>query len=457
MASIAGENTISNQHVDTDDESTKQIQAHTTKVLVGSQVFGGMGLVSGYIPAAMLGREITGSTSLGTLAAAMLSVGATSASFPLASLMYRQGRRPGLRLGYLIAAGGGLCGFTAAATGFYPLLLLGVAMIGVGNTTNMSARYAAADLASEKLRGRSIGMIVWATTIGSASGSYVALAGATWVAVYFALPDLAGPYFLSSAVFLVSAFVIHLWLRPDPLVVAGGLRTSSRSGPNRGGLIRSVGLITANSNARIAVGAMVTSQMVMVGVMTTTPLHMEDGNQTKSAIGLMMTLHILGMYAFSPVIGWMSDRYGRLPMIVLAGITLVAGSEVAAHTSAHDATGAMLGLFLIGLGWGFGVIAGSALLTESFPISDRVGVQGAADLTMSAFGAIGGLSSGVIVTSHGYGNLSHTAAIFTVVLLVATVVKLITDWRKPVSACDTASDPGEDPQLGQVTPATKGS
>ena len=426
-----------------DQPSVEQIQARTTKVLIGSQVFGGMGLVSGYIPAAMLGRELTGSTTLGTLAAAMLSVGATTASFPLASLMYRRGRRPGLRTGYMIATVGGLAGFTAAVTGFYPFLLVGVALIGVGNTTNMSARYAAADLATEKLRGRSIGLIVWATTIGSASGSYVSLAGATWVAAYLAFPSLAGPYALSAMVFIVSALIIHTKLKPDPLVVAGGLRTSPRADSNRGGLIRSAGLIVGSSNAIIAVGAMVTSQMVMVGVMTTTPLHMEDGGLSDNAIGLMMTLHILGMYAFSPLIGWLSDRVGRLPMIILAGITLIIGSEVAAHTPADDAQGAMFGLFLIGLGWGFGVIAGSALLTESFSVSDRVGVQGAADLTMSGFGAIGGLSSGVIVSSKGYDNLSHTAAGLTVLLLVATVHKMIQDRRasKPKSSSADPTQP----------------
>ncbi len=403
-----------------DGPERERIQARTVKILMSSQVFGGMALVSGYIPAALLAKEITGSATLAGLAAAMLSVGSSSAAFPLASYMYRNGRRPGMRVGYLIGAMGGGAAFLSAILSFFPLLLLGVAGVGVGLACNLSARYAAADLAVEERRARSIGTIVWASTIGSASGSFVALALATGAAAWVGLPELAGPYVLSTTIFLVAAIIVHTQLRPDPLVASGGLNAGPRTESKRAELGNAARLILASPQARIAVAAMITSQVVMVGVMTMTPLHMDAGGQAKSTIGLMMTIHILGMYLFSPVIGWLSDRFGRLPMIAIGALLLIVGAEFAARTEAMHSPGVIVGNFFIGLGWGFGVIAGSSLLTESFAVEQRVSVQGAADLAMSGCGAIGGLASGSIVALRSYAELGRYAIIVAAVLLIST-------------------------------------
>ncbi|MDH3681048.1 MAG: MFS transporter [Acidimicrobiia bacterium] len=411
-----------------------RIQSRTLKVLMSSQVFGGMGLVAGYIPAALLAKEITGSPTLAGLAAAMLSVGSSGASFPLASYMYRKGRRPGLRIGYLVGAAGAVAAFASAVMSIYPLLLIGVALIGTGNACNLAARYAAADLAGEDRRARSIGVIVWASTVGSASGSYVALALATGVAAAVGLPALSGPYVLSLAVFAIAAMIVHTQLRPDPLVVSGGINTAHRTETKRAELRRATGLILANPRARIAVAAMITAQMVMVGVMTMTPIHMDDGGQSASTIGLMMTIHIFGMYAFSPIIGLLSDRFGRLPMIAVGAVLLITGAEFAARTSAIHAPGVMVGNFLIGLGWGFGVIAGSSLLTEAFPIEQRVSVQGTADLAMSGFGATGGLVSGAIVALRSYADLGRYAIVVAVVLLLATIWHRVRAEQVPLVA-----------------------
>lgn len=400
-----------------------RLQSRTLRNLMGSQVFGGMGLVAGYIPSALLAKEITGNATLAGLAAAMLSVGTTSASFPLAAYMHRHGRRPGLRNGYLLALVGAVAAFGAAALSFYPLLLAGIALIGTGNACNLAARYAAADLATDDRRASSISVIVWATTIGSATGSWVALAVATSVAVAIGLPELGGPYVLSAAVFAVAALVVHVRLRPDPLVVSGGLSDeSTRTESRRAELARAARLIASRPRARLAVAAMIVSQVVMVAVMTMTPLHMDDGGQSAATIGLMMTIHILGMYAFSPIVGILSDRFGRLPMIIVGATLLLAGAEFAARTAAPDALGVIVGNFLIGLGWGFGVIAGSSLLTESVELEDRVSVQGAADLIMSGFGAGGGLSSGAVVALRSYADLGRAAVVVAALLLLGTVL-----------------------------------
>lgn len=410
-----------------------QIQSRTVRVLMSSQVFGGMGLVAGYIPAALLAEEITGSTLLAGLAAAMLSVGSSSAAFPLASYMNRVGRRPGLRAGYTIGAAGALVTFLAALLSFYPLVLIGIAMVGVGNAANLAARYAASDLAPEERRSRAIGLVVWATTIGSASGSFVALRFATGAADRVGLPELSGPYLLSLAVFLVAIAIVTTQLRPDPLVVAGGLGGGAGSGSRLDELRESAKKIWANPRARVAVASMITGQVVMVGVMTMTPLHMKDGGQPASVIGVMMSAHIIGMYAFSPVIGWCADRFGQLPMIGLGAALLVVGAEFAARAAAAHMAGVTIGNFLIGLGWGFTVIAGSSLLTSSFAVDVRVGVQGAADLAMSGFGATAGLLSGSIVAWRSFAELGRYAIVLAAVLAMITLLHRLRGENTPTS------------------------
>ena len=140
--------------------------------------------------------------------------------------------------------------------------------------------------------------------------------------------------------------------------------------------------IAAVPEARLAVLAMLTGQAVMVGVMTLTPLHMEGGGQEFKVIGWVISLHIVGMYAFSPIVGWLVDRVGPHLMIGLGGVILFVGAELASHTDPEHSTGLFVGLMMIGLGWSFGLIAGSALLTASFGVSERVEVQGGADFMM---------------------------------------------------------------------------
>ncbi len=177
-----------------------------------------MGMAGGFAAVAVLAEDITGSDTLAGLAAACLSLGGAITTVPLAEYMARHGRRPGLRLGWIVAAGGAACAFAAAVLSFYPLLVLGILGIGVGNATNLAARYAAADLAPPDGRARAIGFLVWAGTIGSVLGPTLALGPAGWVAEQLGLPELAGPYILSFLVFVFAGFAVDRLLHPDPLM-----------------------------------------------------------------------------------------------------------------------------------------------------------------------------------------------------------------------------------------------
>lgn len=422
------------------------LQRRTLFSLMGGVLPAGGALTAAVAAGALLGKEITGSGALGTLVAASLTVGGTVATMPLAGYMARNGRRAGLRLSWSIGFVGALLAFLAALTSVYPLLLVGSLAIGMGQAGSLAARYAAADLATEATRARSIGMLVWTSSFGSALGPTLALGIVATIAVTFGLPELSGPYLMAMILFAAAAFAIDRTLRPDPLEVAGGITPpDSSTAPPTG--IRAlkiqfaraagqIGTIFASPSARLAVIAMLVGQAVMVGVMTATPLHMNEGAHEIRIIGFVISLHIVGMYFFAPVVGIFVDRFGPRPVIAVGGMILFTGAEMASHTSPEDRLGVFVGLFLVGLGWSFGLIAGSTLLTSSFTVTERVPVQGAADLVMSAAGAAAAFSSGVVYEFGSYHALSHYGGLAAVGLTAYAIWRMLRsrDPQIPVAA-----------------------
>jgi MFS family permease len=416
---------------------------------------GGIGLVSGYSVTALLADDITGSKTLAGLAAACLSIGAALASFPLARMMARSGRRPGLRTGYLLGSIGAFLCVLAAVTRQFMFLPFGVALVGIGNATNMATRYAAADLARPERRAQTIGLVVAATSIGSGFGSLVSLSVFDPVGRSFGLPDYAGSFLAGALLFLVAAAIIEIRLRPDPLVLAGGVGSGEKD--TRLPLKVALGLILGNPKARLAVLAMMVSQATMVGTMTLTPLHMNDGGQSKGAISIMLFSHIMGMYALSPLVGRLADQIGRYPMLVLSGVLCVAGAMWAGFTPPEGFLGITGGQTVIGLAWCFGVIAASGLLTEAFPVEQSASIQGAGDMCMMVFGAVAGISAGAIVSYRSYLDLNLAAAILGVVLVLGVLFTVAGKDQDGESGQTMLTNADRDAESGQtvfaVTPA----
>ena len=404
-----------------------RLQRRTLFTLVGSVGPAGMGMAGGFAATTLASREIVANESLATLAATMISIGGALVAVPLSRFMARRGRRPGLRIGWTIAGTGALLAVLAVETSTYPLLVLGTLGIGAGNGTNLAARYAAADLADGNKVARSIGILVWASSIGSILGPTVALGATEPVAEALGLEALSGPYLMAICVFALAAIVVEVFLRPDPLLTATG--GDGLTAPARPSLRESFAHIATNRLAVIAVGAMAVGQAVMVAIMTVTPLHMEDGAHEQQIIGLVISLHIVGMYLFSPIVGWLVDRLPHGLIVAVAGVTLFMGSELASHTDAEDRFGVFTGLFLIGLGWSFAMISGSSLLTSAFGVAERAAIQGAADFTMTTSGAAAGLASGVIVEVSSYHSLSHWAGVAALALVAAALYPVVTSER----------------------------
>ena len=397
----------------------ERLQRRTLRTLLSGIIPGGAAMSSAYSSAAILGEELSGSETLGGVAASGLTMGAALTAIPLARFMATRGRRPGIAGGYALASTGSLLCLSAVLSGWYPVLVLGMSVVGLGYAANMAARFAAADMATEA--GSAIGMLVWGSTFGSVLGPILGFGPLRSMATKLGLDELAGPYLLSAVLFLVAASAVHLFLRPDPLVVTGGLGQSGERTPLRG----FVTPILSSPDGRLAVGSMVVGHVVMVGVMTMMPLHLRSGGQGLQVVGFVISLHIVGMYAFSPIVGKLVDRVGPRPVIAVGGVLLAVGADVAAHNAAHESAGAFLGMFLIGVGWSCGLIASSALLVRTFTGPDRIGIQGLADLCMSGGGAVAGVTAGFIVATTEFHVLSHGAI---VVGIIPTLVVIMGWW-----------------------------
>ena len=403
----------------------RDIQRRTLGVLMAVVAVGGAGTGGAFSIVAVLAEEITGSETLSGLAAAGMTTGAALAAVPLAKLMVRSGRRVGLRSGYLLALVGALVTLVGGLSEVFALVVVGMVALGTGSACGLAARFAVVDLVAPPDRARIIGLLVGATTVGAITGPTLALGPATAVATAVGLYDLAGPFLFAAVAFAVATLILDRGLQPDPLLVARRLGGGAEAARGRSGLGRSLGLIARLPPARLATAAMMVGQGVMVSTMVMTPLHMTDGDQSLRVIGFVVSIHIVGMYALAPVVGWVTGRIGPMPMIIVGGVTSFLGAEISAHTPPDVAWGMFVGMFGVGLGWSCCLVAGTALFTAVVPANDRVPVQGAADLLMSATGGIGGVAGGAVVAWQDFQFLSHYSGLFGAALAgVATVAFL---------------------------------
>ncbi|MFF8355562.1 MFS transporter [Streptomyces chartreusis] len=409
------------------------LRRRISAVLITTQILGGLGVATGIALAAVLAKEVSGTESLSGLAPTATVAGTAVLSMPLAALMTARGRRPGLVLAYLIGAVGAAVTVVAARVGSFPLLLCGMAAFGAASSANLQARFAAADLAEPDRRARAISLVVWATTIGAVLGPNIAAPAGRSV-TGLGIPATAGPFLWAAGIFLISALVVAVLLRPDPLLTARALAPADEGTPAARSLRAGMAAVAASPRARLAVVSVAVAHTAMVSVMSMTPVALAHHGAGIDLIGLVISGHIAGMYAFAPLMGRLSDRLGRLSGIGLC-VGLLACAVFLAGTAggSHGQTAA--GLFVLGLGWSAGLVSGSALLTDSVPPPARAAAQGLSDLVMNASAGIGGAVAGLVVAKASYGWLNLTAACL---LLPLAALALFTRgrWAKEVPAAD---------------------
>jgi MFS family permease len=385
------------------------LQARTVKVLASAQVLNGLGVAGTVAAGSLLVSSITDSETLAGLAQTFSVLGAAAFALPLARLTARGGRRLALSVGLLSGViGSGFAILGGAERNIY-FMLLGAFLVGSASAAGYQARFAAIDLATKENRAKQLSFVVWGSTVGAVVGPNL-MDPAGGLAEKFGLPRLVGPYMISAVTLALATLVIQLFLRPDPFLTAQK-NLEAVAGVHRKSTREALAHIRSNSSALFAIAAIAIGHIAMVSVMVMTPVHMKHVDVTLRIIGFVISIHVLGMYAFSPIIGSLSDKVGRVRIIQIGLILLIASTIVAGTAAADDAVQLGIGLFLLGLGWSCTLIAGSALLSESVDHDMKPASQGASDLVMNLMGAGGGALAGIIIGTLSYGWLCVFAAI----------------------------------------------
>ncbi len=394
------------------------LQRRVVGVLVAGQILGGIGMGATLSLGALLAAQLSGSSAWSGMAATMSTLGAALVAVPLARLAQSRGRRLSLATGALVAGSGAVLAISAVALDAFPLLLLALMLLGVGSATNLQARFAATDLASTRFRARDLSIIVWSTTIGAVLGPNLFGPGEI-VGTALGLPPMTGAFAFSLVATVGAATVYSFGLRPDPLLTALASRGVDAAGPRpRGGLA----IVRDNRSARYAVAVIAFSHATMVALMSMAPVHLREHGATLTVVGLTISLHVAGMYALSPVFGWLADRVGRIP-VILTGQSLLLSALMLFWLAADSTTAMTIGLILLGLGWSASVVAGSALVAEAVSVTDRSALQGFSDLSMNAVGAVGGATAGLVLSVVGYSGLGLATMTLAGVIVVWTLAR----------------------------------
>ncbi|MFM6939052.1 MAG: MFS transporter [Rhodoluna sp.] len=405
------------------DNGLDFLQKKTIRVLTAGQVLSGFGLGSTLSIGSLLAAHISGSPAWAGSAATFSTLGAATWAIPLARLAYARGRRVSLATGAAIAITGASLVITAAAVSVFPLLLLALFLLGAGSAVGLQARFAATDLPSNRSTGRDLSVVVWATTFGAVIGPNLFGPGEI-IGHALGLPSMTGPFVFTIFAQIAATSVFWFGLRPDPLLVAKQLNAAKTKG--KISFATAFDTLKKYPLAAFAISAIALSHMVMVSVMSMTPIHMKGMGFDLVVVGFTISLHIAGMYAFSPIFGWLSDKLGRVQTVILGQLIYVAALAVAGFGQ-DDRTMVTIGLFLLGLGWSASTVGGAALLTATLPVEEKTNVQGLSDSLMNLSGAFGGAVAGSILTAFMFlgVNLAALIPVFLIVIF-AGVTRLRT-------------------------------
>ncbi|MCM3194722.1 MFS transporter [Priestia megaterium] len=400
-------------------EKKNRLYKHTLFIVGLSQIFGGAGLAAGITVGAILAQQMLGTDAVSGLPTAMFTLGSAGAALAVGRLSQRYGRRFGLATGFIVGGIGAIGVIFSAIINSIFLLFASLLIYGAGTATNLQARYAGTDLASAKQRATAVSMAMVFTTFGAVAGpNLVSVMG--HFALSIGVPALAGPFILAAAAYILAGFVFFIMLRPDPLLIARAIEMNKQERD----IQQSLTNVEQSTNKKgVAVGAtvMVLTQIVMVAIMTMTPVHMGHHGHGLREVGIVIGAHIGSMYLPSLVTGILIDKIGRTAMTIASGVILLLAGLVAAIAPSSSMGFLVLALSLLGLGWNLGLISGTAQIVDATEPSTRAKTQGTIDVLIALAGASGGALSGMVVAHSSYATLSLSGGILSLILIPVVI------------------------------------
>jgi MFS family permease len=359
----------------------------------------------------LVAEQVTGSASLSGIPNTMGTIGTAVGAATLSALSFRIGRRATFTIGFALAMVGSILAAASVGIGSLPVLLIAMAVLGFGRSVSQLSRFAAGDLREPERRASAISLIVWASTIGAVVGPLL-LGPTSQMASRVGFDQLTGPITVGIIGFALAAILMFIGLRPEPLTLTIAPESEHPDEPS------SLREILSIPTVRLAIVALMTSQFVMVLIMTMTPIHIRSNDGSLGTVGIVMMAHTLGMFAIAPITGKLVDRHGPRRIIMLAVVTLPSASLVTIAAPAANTVILVVDLFVLGVGWNFGFVAASTELQIGLPVADRLKIQGTADAITWISGGIGAAMSGVIVANTSYTMLALVGAILALAPLV---------------------------------------
>jgi MFS family permease len=410
---------VSTPALDLPAHELERLRRRTVWSLVAGVALGSTGHIAAVTVATIVAQDISGSTAWSGAPGATVVMGAALGAVVLSWIMVRAGRRAGLTAGYAIGVLGALVATAGVIWVSLPVLLVGTVLIGFGNSSNQLSRYVAADLYPAARRASALGTVVWGATVGAVVGPNLA-APASAFAEMIGLPPLTGPYLVPILFVGLATILTFVALRPDPYALADHSATPTGVERTTAASLRSV---LRRPNVPVAIIALVTVQVVMVLIMTMTPLHMTAHDHDLAAVGLVISGHTFGMFGLSPISGRLTDRYGSVA-VILAGLGVSAFASILAAIAPPDG-GVILfvALFLLGYGWNLGYVAGSSLLTRDLSLAERTRLQGLTDGLIWSSAAAASLGSGVVVAAASYAALGLLGAALVIVPTLLVIAR----------------------------------
>lgn len=400
-------------------EKLKKLYRRVLFIVSLSQIFGGAGLAAGITVGALMAQQMLGTDAYAGVPSALFTLGSAGAALIVGRLSQRYGRRTGLATGFIVGGLGAIGVVIAAMMNSVILLFASLLIYGAGTATNLQARYAGTDLANKKQRATAISVTMVMTTFGAVAGPNLVNVMGDF-ALSIGVPSLAGPFILSAAAFILAGIVLFIMLRPDPLDISKKILAYKKEFENEND---SNTIDKAINKRGLAVGAtvMVLTQIVMVAIMTMTPVHMKHHGHGLAEVGIVIGFHIGSMYFPSLITGVLVDKIGRTAMSIASGITLLFAGLLAAFAPSNSMVLLVIALSLLGLGWNFGLISGTALIVDSTDPSTRAKTQGTLDVFVALAGASGGALSGMIVANSGYATLSLSGGLLSLILIPVVI------------------------------------